>query len=217
MHSFNFGKSQKLYQSCSIFYAEIASITNEMLLNHYLLNKYKDDNEVKLMILDEIISGFSNTTSRQIIFSNFEYEANKLVNEGSPFTYEKLQDIHLDMIDKYIGSDKPREALLKQPYVTGLAMPLRVSHFYVGNFYVYKYAIGQIAAIVISDRIMKGDKEALNNYYKFLKSGSSKSPMDTIALLGIDLSKPEVWQEAKNIMSKYLEEFKKIVRNKTNA
>ncbi len=217
MHSYNFGKSQKLYQSCSIFYAEIASITNEMLLNHYLLNKYEDDSEVKLMILDEIISGFSNTTSRQIIFSNFEYEANKLVNDGSPFTYEKLQDIHLDMIEKYIGLDKPREVLLKQPYVTGLAMPLRVSHFYVGNFYVYKYAIGQIAAIVISDRIMKGDKEALKNYYEFLKSGSSKSPMDTIALLGIDLSKPEVWQEAKKIMTKYLDQFKKIVKNRTNA
>ncbi len=215
MHSYNFSKSQKLYQSCSIFYAEIASITNEMLLNHYLLNKYKDDDEVKLMILDEIISGFSNTTSRQIIFSNFEYEANKLVNEGSPFTYDKLQEIHLDMLEKYIGLEKPREALMKEPYVTALAMPLRVSHFYVGNFYVYKYAIGQIAAIVISDRIMSGDKKALENYYEFLKSGSSKSPMDTIALLGIDLSKPDAWQEAKKIMFKYLEQFKKIVKSKT--
>ncbi|MBR2857920.1 hypothetical protein IKE96_01770 [bacterium] len=72
MNSYYFGQTQKIYQDTAIFYAEIASITNEMFLNHYLLKKHDNDKEMKIMILDEMIGGFFNTTSRQIVFSNFE-------------------------------------------------------------------------------------------------------------------------------------------------
>ena len=100
MHSLYFNKKQKVYADCAIFYAEIASIVNETLLSLYLIDKYKNDREMKRMILDEFVSNFFATTTRQIIFSNFEYVANQYVNEAKPFTKESLKNLYIDMIKK---------------------------------------------------------------------------------------------------------------------
>ena len=53
----------------------------------------------------------------------------------------------------------------------------RIPHFY-RPFYVYKYATGYTSAIIIADQILSGDKEALENYLTFLKSGSSKNHLN---------------------------------------
>jgi oligoendopeptidase F len=77
INSYYVNKNQKIYTSVSIFYAEIASITNEVLLSYYLLKKYKDNEKFKIMLYDEMLGNFFNTTTRQVVFSNFEYIANQ--------------------------------------------------------------------------------------------------------------------------------------------
>jgi oligoendopeptidase F len=94
LNSYYINKKQKIYNEVSIFYAEIASIVNEMLLSYYLLDKYKKDVEMSKLILDELINNFFSTVSRQIIFSNTEYELNKLVNNSQPFTKENIKQIY---------------------------------------------------------------------------------------------------------------------------
>jgi oligoendopeptidase F len=94
LNSYYINKRQRIYHEVSIFYAEIASIVNEMLLSYYLLDKYKKDPEMSKLILDEMINNFFSTVSRQIIFSNTEYELNKLVNNSQPFTKENIKQIY---------------------------------------------------------------------------------------------------------------------------
>ena len=209
MNSYYYGKTQKVYQDTAIFYAEIASINNEMLLNNYLLNKYKDDPEMKLMILDEMISGFIATTTRQVIFSNFEWIANEWVNKGLPFTYEEVAKTYYELNKEYTPMNKEWEEYNKDPFMYSLVTPLRISHFFVGNFYVYKYAIGQVAAIIASDRILKNKEHAQDNLFKFLSSGSSLSPLDTIKLLDVDLQQSQPWVEAGEILKSWVDEFVK--------
>lgn len=206
INSYYYTKSQKIYQGTSIFCAEIASITNEMLLNHYLLKKYKDDKKMKLVILDELISGFYSTTTRQIIFSNFEYNMNLKINNNESFTYDIVEEEYKKLVNKYIGY-KNIEKYSKEPYKWSLVTPLRIPHFYVGNFYVYKYAIGQVVACIIANRIINGEKNAVENYINFLKSGTSLNPIDTIKLLDIDLSSEETWKEANDIIDIYINDF----------
>lgn len=207
-HSLNsyFFKDQKVYCSTSIFTAEVASITNEMLLNYYLLDKYKNDNEMRIVVLDELISGFFATTSRQIIFSNFEYIINQKINENKPVTYEVIEDVYMNLINKYIYVENIQK-YNSIPYKYNLATPLRISHFYAGNFYVYKYSIGQVVAIIIANRIINKHPQATEKYMEFLKSGTSRSPIDTIKLLDIDLYNEKPWQEAHEIMNTFIDEF----------
>jgi oligoendopeptidase F len=201
MHSLYTNKHQTIYTSTSIFYAEIASIVNETLLSYYFLDYYQHDKDLCKLVLDELIRNFFATTSRQIVFSNFEYDANHLVNQSLPFTKEAIKDLYLKMIDKYQGlSDKDKTNFNKTPYAYGYSTIFRISHFYVGNFYVYKYAIGQIVAILIANKIYQGDNRTINKYFDFLSSGDSKSPLDTIKILGIDLYDKKVYQEVNKIV-----------------
>ena len=216
MNSYYYGLAQKVYQETSIFYAEIASINNEMLLNHYLLNKYQNDPEMKLMILNEMISGFIATTTRQVIFSNFEWIANEWVNKGLPFTYEEISKTYYDLNKEYTPMTKEWDEYNQDPFMYSLVTPLRISHFFVGNFYVYKYAIGQIAAIIASDRIINQQPNAKQNLFKFLSSGSSLNPLDTIRLLDVDLEKNEPWQEAGRIFETWVDEFVKTQKELLN-
>lgn len=211
LHSYYFNKHQKLYCSCSIFYAEIASITNEMILSFYLLDNLKSNKE-KLFILDEIITGFFSTTTRQIIFSNFEYEMINKLENNLPITDKTIFETYNKMIEKYTLT-KINKKYEKEPYKFSQSTILRIDHFYVGNFYVYKYAIGQICALIAASRIWNGDKNFLNKYFEFLKSGSSKSPIDTIKILGIDFSDEKVWNECELFIKKLINEYNSIYKS----
>lgn len=161
------------------------------------------------MILDEFISNFFSTTTRQIIFSNFEYLANQYVNQAKPFTKESLKKLYIDMIKKYQGVSKEIDKKINTtvPYTYIPSTIFRIGHFYVGNFYVYKYAIGQIVAIDVANKIYNGDKQMLKRYFDFLSSGCSKSPLDTIKILGIDLRSEKPYNESKNFIDEIIKKF----------
>jgi oligoendopeptidase F len=205
MNSLYFVSSQPVYADTTIFTAEIPSILNETLLGLYMIEKYKDDKELKNNFINEIVSGFFSTVSRQIIFSNFEYEANKMVNESVPFTEQSLQDLYEKMIFKY-SSKTDKKA--KKPYSYSLSTIFRISHFYAGNFYVYKYAVGQIVAICLARKIINKEKGILDKFYEFLKSGTSKSPLDTIKILGIDLQDPKIYDECFSFIEDLINQMK---------
>lgn len=207
LHSYYFNEAQLINASCEIFYAEISSITNEVILSLYLLeNENKDIN--KLQILDELITGFFATTTRQIIFSNFEYQMIDKLNNNQPITYETIKDAYYKANDEY--SYMPKSKFYSKKYEPSISTILRISHFYVGNFYVYKYAVGQIPALISAYKIFNNDKDFIEKYKNFLKSGSSLSPIDTIKILGIDLEKESTWNETIYIISELINTFIKI-------
>lgn len=215
MHSLYSNKNQEIYSDYKIFYAEIASISNEVYLNYYLLEKYKNDPEMKLMILDEMISSFFASTTRQVIFSNFEWIANDLINKGLPFTDEVVIKEYQKLENEYTGKEIPTKFTKNS---LSSITPLRIPHFYMGNFYVYKYSIGQVGATIAGDRVYNNVEGAKDRVFSFLSSGGSKEPLETIKLLDIDLSKSQPWEEAHSILKKWIEEYKltiqKLLKNK---
>ena len=210
MNSYYSSKAQDVYVDTRIFYAEIASITTETLLILYLLNKYKKDQRMVNFYLKRLFDNFFASTTRQIEFSNFEYEANKMVNNMKPFTADTAKKLYLSMLQKYEESNKEKVVKFekKEPYKFYLSTILRIPHFYAGNFYVYKYAIGQICGLIVAYKIYKGDKCMLDKFIKFLSSGSSLSPLDTVKLLGIDLNDKKPYNQVKEIALNLLKKLK---------
>lgn len=215
MHTWYLLQTQKVYTNVSIFYAEISSIANEMLLNYYLMDQYQNDDKMKATILIEMIDNFFATTTRQIMFSNFEYEANDKINHGEQFNSEIAYEIYAKMHGKYLGYSSAKVQRLTKSKIgkRTLAIILAVPHFYSGIFYVYKYAIGQVASVIACKRIINGVVNARNNFYNFLRSGDSLSPLETIKLLNIDLTKREPWQEALSIVTGWIKQLHKVAKN----
>jgi oligoendopeptidase F len=77
MNSLYYGKKQKEYADTTIFTAEIPSILNETLLGMYMIEKYKDNKKAQRNFIRELLVNFFGCTTRQIVFSNFEYVANQ--------------------------------------------------------------------------------------------------------------------------------------------
>jgi oligoendopeptidase F len=95
-------------------------------------------------------------------------------------------ELYKKMMIKYKGDFK--YDISKEPYNKSLASIYRIPHFYSGNFYVYKYAIGEMVAQYASKKIST-DKKFISQYFNFLSSGNSKSPLETIKILGFEFNK----------------------------
>ena len=106
------------------------------------------------------------------MFAEFEKITHALVEAGEPLTVECLKTEYGKLLADYFGPDFVIDDELKLEC-------LRIPHFY-SAFYVYKYATGLSAAIALSERVVSGGKQELNDYLSFLKGGCSKWPLELL-------------------------------------
>lgn len=208
IHSYLSNTNQDyLYHGYPIILAEIASTVNEVLLADYMLKNSKDEKE-KEYILNDFLDSFRGTLYRQTMFAEFEYIVHEKEENNETLTEKALSDIYYDLNKKYYGKDIVSDAEIRYEWA-------RIPHFY-NSFYVYKYATGlSIACAIASDIINKKDG-ALDNYIKFLSSGSSNYPLEILKECGYDLSDPQVIENAFLIFEKYLNEYEFLIEGEKN-
>lgn len=179
MHSLMTRKEQPyVYGNYSIFVAEVASTTNEALLNDYLL-KTVTDPEKKKYILNHYLEQFRGTIFRQTMFAEFERDIHAHVEAGGALTADFMCTHYLNLNKKYFGPDVIIDDSIKYEWA-------RIPHMYY-NFYVYQYATGFSAAISLADQILKEGKPALDRYLGFLSSGSKDYPIAILREAGADM------------------------------
>ncbi|WNY66623.1 oligoendopeptidase F [Borreliella lusitaniae] len=202
MHSYFSIKNNPFpHYNYSIFEAEIASIINEQILAEYLLKNETDTKKIKYIKLTQIDDMIS-TFFRQTMFAEFEYIIHEMISKEEPIVKETLTETYMNLLKKYFGPS------LKFDELSPLEC-LRIPHFY-SPFYVYQYATGIAAALLIYKNIKENKKDAVENYIKFLKTGGSKYPLDSLNITGVDLTKKETIENTINIFKCRLEEIKKI-------
>ncbi len=188
------------YGHYAIFVAEVASTVNELLLAKYIINNSSDKNE-KLFIINRMMELFRATIYRQTMFSEFERKISDKINHDEALTADVLSDIYYDLNKDYFGSDVVIDDEIRYEWE-------RIPHFYY-SFYVYKYATGLSAAASIVTRLLDGSLNP-NDYLAFLKCGKTKSPLDSLKVAGVDLTKKEVIEDAISMFSSLINDFEKI-------
>ncbi|MFS0752170.1 oligoendopeptidase F [Oceanobacillus sp. 1P07AA] len=203
VHSYYSRKHQPFrYGNYSIFVAEVASTTNEALLNDYLLNHLEDEKE-KLYILNHFLEGFRGTLFRQTMFAEFEHEIHKQDQDGEALTAEKFTQIYYELNKKYFGED-----VVSDDYI-GLEWA-RIPHFYY-NYYVYQYATGYSAATALAHNILEGKEGAVDRYLQFLQSGSSEDPIDVLKKAGVDMTSKQPILDALDVFEEKLAEMEQLL------
>jgi len=199
MHSYYSNTAQShIYAGYKIFVAEVASTCNEALLINYLLGRCKDEKQRKYLI-NHYLEQFKGTLYRQTMFAEFEKITHHMAAEGEVLNADILCSIYKGLNVKYFGPKMFIDEEIKYEWA-------RIPHFYT-PFYVYQYATGFSAAIAIAARILAGDQETLSGYMQFLSGGGSLHPIELLKLCGVDMTKPQVIQEALNVFEKYLKLF----------
>ncbi|TWT29245.1 Oligoendopeptidase F, plasmid [Posidoniimonas corsicana] len=203
MHSHYSSSNQPYeYYNYTIFVAEVASTFNEQLLARHLMASAKTDKE-KAYLLNREIDAIRGTIIRQTMFAEFEKLTHELAEAGEPLTLEKFREVYRGLLDAYFGPDFAIDSELELEC-------LRIPHFYRA-FYVYKYATGLSAAIALSQRVLGGGQEELNDYLTFLKGGCSKYPLDLLRDAGVDMEKPEPVQTALSYFEGLVDELDSLL------
>lgn len=199
IHTYFSNKSQPYSKAdYTIFVAEVASTVNEVLLVRYLMNTAKDK-KLKKYLSSYLLEMIRTTLFRQTQFAEFESFAHSTVEKGIPLTVENLSKEYLRLNKKYYGKAIIHDKEIKYEWA-------RIPHFYRA-FYVYKYATGIISALAIADRILTEGKPAVDDYFKFLSSGGSDSPVELLKIAGVDLTDKKSFNLAFGVFEKTLEEF----------
>lgn len=202
MHTYYSNETQPYtYAGYKIFVAEVASTCNEVILIDYLLKHSRSDEEKKYLY-GHYLEQFKGTLFRQTMFAEFEMITHRMAQDGEVLNAESLCGTYKKLNEKYFGKDMAIDEEIAYEWA-------RIPHFYT-PFYVYQYATGFSAAVAIATKIINGDKEVLHGYREFLKGGSSMHPIELLSLCKIDMSKPDVIQDALNVFGSLIEDFKKI-------
>ncbi len=203
LHSF-FSRKHQPYQTASypIFLAEVASTTNEMLLQFHLYDQAKTK-EMKLYLLDHLFTQFRGTLYRQVQFAEFERDIHAMAERGDALTSDELSNHYAKLNAKYYGPDMVQDEKIRYEWS-------RIPHFYY-NFYVYKYSTSFAAAQYFARKIYDGDTVIREKYLKFLQSGGSKDPLETLMDAGIDLRDSKPIEAAFKVFENALNEFERLV------
>ena len=186
----------------TIFEAEVASTFNEELIFEYLLKNAKTEDMKKYLLAmraDDILA----TLHRQTMFAEFELKAHEYVENGTPLTPELLRKTYRELLELYFGPEMHFE---ENSDMEGLRIP----HFY-SAFYVYKYATGISAALALAHRVTTGGEKEREDYFKFLKSGGSRYPIESLKIAGVDMESVEPVQAACDTFKTIVEQLKKLL------
>lgn len=180
MHSYYSNKAQAFrYADYTIFVAEVASTTNELLLLDYLLKNCSDKKE-KAYLLNHYLDSFKGTVFRQTQFAEFEMKSKEMNEAGESLNAESLCKLYKEINEKYYGPDMISDDEISYEWA-------RIPHFYY-NYYVYQYSTSFCASVAISERIIKEGKPFVEQYKKFLSSGCTDAPVELLKIAGVDLT-----------------------------
>lgn len=202
MHSYFSERNQPQEKAdYTIFVAEVASTVNEVLLLKYLM-KTTTDEKLKKYLLSYYMDMLKGTLFRQTQFAEFEYVAHDMCEKGQPLTKDALCKVYHDLNKKYYGRSVVSDDEIAYEWA-------RIPHFYRA-FYVYKYATGIISAVSIAERIYNEGQSAVEDYFKFLSSGGSDSPVELLKLAGVDLTKMDAFNSCMESFKAALLEFESL-------
>ena len=203
MHSYFADNTQNILNSdYTIMVAEVASTVNEILLANYQIRSTTD--KVKqAFLINEQLDMIRATLYRQTMFAEFEQIVHNKVEDFENLSSDDLNDIYYDLVKKYFGNTTVCDEDIKYEWA-------RIPHFYT-NFYVYKYATGITAAIVIAKNIMTGQVGFIEKYIEMLSKGGSEDSLNLLKSVGVDLTKKETYDIAFNYFKENLDELKKLI------
>ena len=201
MHSYyTISSNPYQYGDYAIFVAEVASTVNELILAKYVIKNSNNKNE-KLFILNRLMELFRATIYRQTMFAEFEKKIYEMIEEDKPVSADTLCNEYYKLNEVYFGKNVVIDDYIKYEWA-------RIPHFYY-NFYVYKYATGLSAASYIVNGLLDGTIKK-EDYINFLKCGDSRSPLESLKVAGVDLSKKEVIISATEMFDSVIDEFREI-------
>jgi oligoendopeptidase F len=203
IHTYYSSKNQPyIYSNYTLFCAEVASTTNEIILIHHLIDKEQDKNK-KLYLVNQELEQIRTTVFRQLMFAEFELKTHELVEQGEALTAKEFNSLWHDLNTRYFGPDMVVDDEIDIEWA-------RIPHFY-RDFYVYQYATGYAAASAFAKNILENGETAVEKYKGFLKAGGSDYPINVLKKAGVDMTTAAPLEATVNRFNELLDMLEELI------
>jgi oligoendopeptidase F len=119
-----------------------------------------------------------------------------------------ISELYYNLVKRYYGHDKG--ICVVDPYIQ--YEWAYIPHFINYTYYVYQYSTSLIFATAIAQNIFDKGNPAVNDYYKLLKGGSSKYPIELIKETGIDPLSQQPFDLTMKRMNMVMDEIEKLLK-----
>lgn len=173
-----------MYYDYSTSLAETASTLFESIAIEAVFDSLSE--KEKITVLHDRINDAVSTIFRQVACFNFESDLHNNVRSKGFASKEEIAELHNENMKAYLGpvfEMKPDDGYFFTQWG-------HIRRF----FYVYSYAYGMLVSKALLRRY-RADKTFWKSIEKFLSAGGKASPEEILLEIGIDVSKPEFWQE----------------------
>ncbi len=203
MHSYYSAKSQPYEKhDYTIFVAEVASLTNELLLEHYMLAKTSDKNQ-KMQLLSDFLQLFYLNVFNSSMLAEFELFVHESLSNGKTLTGNELNKKYADLCKKYFGNS----VTLAKHFEVDWS---RKSHIF-SDYYLYKYSTGLISACCIAQKIINDKSgEYIKKYKEFLCIGGSLSPIESLRVAEVDILSTQPYEFAFEMFDSFTNKLKEL-------
>lgn len=193
----------------SNFLSEVASLTNEILMANYYLEKASTDTE-KEIILEQKIKKFIANVYNSMMWFEFEDNICRAIKTRRPLTADAMLSIYQELYIKY-NPEVVVDDYLKYGYITRL-------HYFLGyyRYYNFQYATGIIMATKIANDIKNNIPGSKEKYLEFLKKGGSLKTLDALKVAGLDLTDDKIIADGFKYFQEDVASYEKLVLQRKN-
>ena len=163
----------------STYYVEAPSTFNELLLSDYLERQFDNPRQKRFALAHRLTDTYFHNFITHLLEAAFQRKVYTLIEEGGTFGASKLNAIMKEVLTEFWGDavEIDDDAALTW---------MRQAHYYMG-LYSYTYSAG----LVISTAgylHLKNDENGARDWLELLKSGGSKTPLESAMIIGADSS-----------------------------
>jgi oligoendopeptidase F len=178
--------------------AETASVFGETLTFERLLAASPSP-AARLSLLAENIEDAIATVFRQIAMNDFEDRVHNERRDRGELSVARFGELWTGSQEELLGDSVE----LTGGYGCWWSY---IPHFIASPGYVYAYAYGLLLALSVYERYLEEGPAFEGRYIELLASGSSRSPEELGAIVGIDLSDPGFWDRGLDLLERRLED-----------
>ena len=163
----------------STYYVEAPSTFNELLLSDYLERQFDNPRQKRFALAHRLTDTYFHNFITHLLEAALQRKVYTLIEEGGTFGASKLNAIMKEVLTEFWGDaiEIDDDAALTW---------MRQAHYYMG-LYSYTYSAG----LVISTAgylHLKNDENGARDWLELLKSGGSKTPLESAMIIGADIS-----------------------------
>jgi oligoendopeptidase F len=192
IHQYLARQQGDLLMDTSLCMAETASIFGEMILFNDILAKEKDPKK-RLNLLCGKIEGTFATVMRQIMMNRFETRLHAARKEKGELKPEEIHQIWLEENKWMFGNSVE----MTDDYGLWWSYVLHFVHY---PFYTYAYSFGELMVLSLYEQYRKQGQPFVPKYLDMLAAGGSDYPKNLMAKMGLDITKPEFWQNGLDLL-----------------